>query len=171
MMRPEDRLRARFRMFLKDYLLLPARFSAIEHGRKHGGTKEQRAAEWGRLKAQGVQTGLMDAFVMAPGKVFIWIEAKAGKNVLSDTQEGWRDTVAACGFVHVEARSVMGLAVALNGHDIALRRGWEAVAEHHDAALATEPKPAPKPRADKPSRQQVERGNRISGAMAKGYFW
>jgi hypothetical protein len=158
-MRPEDRLRARFRMFLKDYLLPPARFSAVEHGRKHSGTKEERADEWRRLKAQGVATGLMDAFVMAPGKVFIWIEAKVTTD-MTDSQEAWRDTVLACGFAHIEARSVVDLATTLDAHGVELRRGWLAVAEHHDAALTRETLPkrprATKPRAAKATAAQVK---------------
>lgn len=111
-MRPEDRLRSRCRMYLNQALPPPLFYSAIEHGRKHGGDDFQRAKEWSRLKAQGVKTGLADIFIWAPRR-FIAIELKAGKNDTSDKQDQFAAAMVANAHHYHVVRSVAELDVIL----------------------------------------------------------
>jgi hypothetical protein len=158
-MRPEDRLQSRARMFLDEYLLPPAYYTAIEHGRKHAGTEKQRAAEWQRLKAKGVKAGLPDLMVWLPGRHFTAIELKAGRNTTSDMQDAFCDAITHLGHKYVVCRSIyeIGQMLAL---DESLATGWLNEAVRHDAALARETPPkrfrATKPRAAKATAAQVK---------------
>ena len=169
-MRPEDRLRARCRLFLDGALLPPCFYTAIEHGLKMRGTQEERERAWGRLKAQGVKTGLADLFVWAPG-YFHAIELKSGKNDTTDAQDVFRDALKAMGHGYEVARSVTQLGDALAANLIPLAANWRIQAAHHDAALAVD-RPAKKartPRANptRPTRQQVAK---IAGMRARTLF-
>ena len=147
-MRPEDRLRARCRMYLDVALPAPGFYTAIEHGRMHTGTPEQRAREWGRLKAQGVKTGLSDLMVWHVGK-FIAPEAKVGKNDTSEAQDSFGNAMRANGFEHFVFRSVVELHDGLVARGVPIQSALRILAASHDACLAT-PEPARKGRASKP---------------------
>ena len=171
MAQSEARLRARVRMFLKDCLPAPVYFTAIEHGVKLVGTKEQRERAWGRLKAQGVKTGLADIFVWSPGR-FLALELKSGKNTTSDAQDAFRDALHALVHSYAVCWTVEDVGLALIRHDIALPANWHFQSMHHDAALATDRhkavrKPS-KPRQPKPTRRQVAAGNRLSLVGVRG---
>lgn len=158
-------------MFLKDCLPAPCFSTAIEHGVKLVGTKEQRERAWGRLKAQGVKTGLADIFVWSPSR-FLALELKAGKNTTSDAQDAFRDALHALGHSYAVCWKVEDVGLALIRHDIALPANWHLQAIHHDAALATDRHKAVRkvvrPVKAKPTRRQVEGGNRLALAMARG---
>lgn len=168
-MRPEDRLRARCAMLLKSHLMSPCWFTAIEHGRRHHGTMEQRAREWQHLARQGVQRGVADLLVLAPGYcAFVELKTQTGRQ--SDAQHAFQAAMAALGHGYAVCRSVEQLGEELSQRGIPLAAGWRQIAQAHDAALDVEPKPKrpAKPRAAKPSRGQVARWNatlleRISG--------
>ncbi|MCC6574489.1 MAG: hypothetical protein IT462_11935 [Planctomycetes bacterium] len=169
-MQPEARLRARCASFLTSHLVKPCWFTAIEHGRRHHGTVEQRAREWQHLAAQGVKQGIGDLLVLAPG-FCCFIELKAGANKQSEAQHAFQAVMAALGHGYSVVRSVEQLGEALSERGIPLAPNWRLAAQHHDAALDGEPKPArkqSKPRAAKPTRSQVARGNRIALALARG---
>lgn len=170
---PEERLQIRCAMFSKSHVLAPCKWTAIEHGRKHAGTTEQRAREWQRLERKGVKKGLSDLWYIMPGFI-LCCELKAGRNTESDAQEAWGADLRAMGHGYEVPRSVEQLAEALERHGIPLAPGWRVAAMHHDAALET-PKPLTKkprnPRIAKPKapRGRVERGNRLALAMARGW--
>jgi hypothetical protein len=124
-MRSEDRLQVYGARFLD---LIGVRHSSVEHGRVHAGTPEQRGREWQRLANKGVKKGLMDAFILMPGRL-IWIEYKAGKNGMTDEQRAWAQHVAACGFDHWEIRSVTTLAAGCR------RAGLIVTDFHYEQAL------------------------------------
>jgi hypothetical protein len=163
-MRPEDRLQSRARMFLDEYLLPPAYYTAIEHGRKHAGTPQQRAREWERLKAKGVKAGLPDLMVWgetADGqKKFIAIELKAGKNTTSANQDAFAKAMYVLDFSYCVCRSVEEIGWALLEQRVSMKSWWDFAAKDHDAALARETPPkrprATKPRAAKPTAAQVK---------------
>lgn len=135
MAQPEARLRARCRLYLQNALQPPATFTAIEHGRRHTGTKQQRAREWQRLKGQGVKAGVFDLIVLAPG-LFIGCELKAGKNTLSPEQEKFAAATVANGHHALVIRSILDL------HDSLIRLGLDIapsmriLAMSYDACLS-----------------------------------
>jgi len=176
-MTPEARLRARCAMFLKSHLVPPCWFSAIEHGRAHRGTAEQRAREWQHLARQGVQKGIGDMLILAPGYCcFIELKSQVGKQ--SDAQHAFQAVMATLGHGYEVVRSVEQLGEKLVQHGIPLAAGWRVAAMHHDAALDGEPnlrtsKPnlrtsGAKVRTSKPTRTQIARGNAAALAMARG---
>ena len=169
MARPEDRLQIRCAMFAKSHVALPTFWTALEHGRRHSGTAIQRAAEWQRLARKGVRTGLPDLIFITHGFVLA-VELKVGSSQ-SETQKVTETALLTLGHGYVIARSVEQLGEALERHGIPLASGWRIDAQRHDAALDGEPKPArkpSKPRAAKPTRSQIARGNRIALALATG---
>lgn len=169
-MKPEARLRSRCRAFGDSHVLLPTYWTAIEHGRKHSGTDEQRAREWGRLKAQGVKEGIADLMYQVPGFT-LWVECKSGKNKQQPAQIAFMEAQLRIGNGYEIVRSVEALGEALERHGIPLAPGWRVAAMHHDAALEAPPKGHNKPpRAVKPrgNRKQVARWNTAMLAMAKG---
>ena len=158
MMRPEDRLQARCRMFLDAHLVRPCWWSSVGHERK------QTLRQGQMQKARGVKRGLPDVMIWAPG-YFCGVELKAGKNDTTDAQNGFAAAMAALQHGYAVVRSVEQLGEALERHGIPLAPGWRIAAQHHDAALDGEPKPArkpSKPRAAKPTRGQVAVGNRLA---------
>lgn len=167
-MQPEARLRARCAMLLKSHLAPPCWFTSIEHGRKHAGTAEQRAAEWTRLQAQGVKAGIADVLVLAPGYA-LWLELKAGANQQSDAQLAMQNAMAFLGHGYVVVRSVEQLVDVLEKHGIPLLAGARVAALRHDGMLAAPAKVAKrtaKPRPAKPTRKQVAQANRLMLGMA-----
>lgn len=169
MAQPESALRARCRMFLTSHLVAPCWFSAIEHGRKHTGTAEQRARQWQHLAAQGVKAGIGDMLILIPNRA-IWVELKAGSNKQSNSQIAMQADMAAIGHGYAVVRSVAALVDALGWFAVPLHPGAARAAEMHDMALAVPDKPRKpaKPRAIKPSRRAIEAGNRMALAMIRG---
>lgn len=149
-MPPEAKLRAHVRMYLTKALPAPGFFSAIEHGRMHHGNDEQRGREWGRLKGQGVKTGLADVFIWHQNK-FIAVELKAGKNTTSDSQDAFGDAMIANGFSYMVVHLVAELDAALRLHGIPVSPSMRVLAMQHDAALSIL-NPTKKPRAAKNQR-------------------
>jgi hypothetical protein len=169
-MTPEARLRARCAMFLKSHLVPPCWFSALEHGRAHRGTAEQRAREWQHLARQGVQKGIGDMIVLAPGCV-MFLELKAGANKQSDAQHAFQAVMAVLGHGYAVVRSVEQLGEVLQDSGIPLAAGWRIKAQLHDAALDGEAPARKKPARklqQKPTRTQIAAGNRVALAMARG---
>ena len=133
-------------MYLEACLPPGYRWSAVEHGRVHHGTPEQRAREWQRLKAQGVQTGLMDLFILGPRRFFAWVELKVGKNTTSDAQDVWGDFVMQAGHHWWLVRHVVDLHDLLADCGLPLTPLHREIALGHDRALEVE-RPAAKARA------------------------
>jgi len=155
---PEARLRARCAMLLGAHLAPPCWFTSVEHGRKHAGTPQQRAAEWTRLQAQGVKAGIGDMLILAPGYA-LWLELKAGANKQSDAQLAMQNAMAALGHGYAVVRSVEQLVDVLDQHGIPLLAGARVAALRHDGMLAVpvarKPARAAKPAAAKPTRKQL----------------
>lgn len=162
-MRPEDRLRARCRMFLNEALPAPAFWSSIEHGQKLSGDKVQRARQWGRLKAQGIKTGLADIFIWWSGK-FIGVELKVGDNDTSDAQDDFADAMRDNGFQCHTIRSVIALDELLRQVGMDIPRSMQIAAAGHDAAL-TQPE-----KLKKPTRRQAARVVRPKATKASQRF-
>ena len=166
-MTPEYRLRARSRMYLDKALPAPGFWSAIEHGRRHHGDKEERAREWERLKAQGVKVGLSDIMIWYRG-LFIGAEAKVKPNGPSDMQEKFGFAMWDNGFGWFCYYSITDLHDRLVNLGIPIAPSFRIEAMHHDATLqvAKEPKKKSsrprKPRAD-PAALKV-----IARARARG---
>lgn len=161
-MRPEDRLQARCRMFLDAHLVRPCWWSSVGHERK------QTLRQGQMQKARGVKRGLPDVMIWAPG-YFCGVELKAGKNDTTDAQNGFAAAMAALGHGYAVVRSVEQLGEALAERGIPLAANWRLACQHHDAALDAPPKGHNKPpRAAKPTRSQIARGNRIALALARG---
>ena len=151
-MKPEARLRVRCAMFLNSHLSAPCWFSALEHGRRHHGTAEQRAREWQALARQGLKTGIGDMLILAPGYALM-VELKTATGRLSDAQIAMQNAMSYVGHGYVIARSVEALGEALERHGIPLAAGWRVAAMRHDAALdgdAPKRTRATKPRAARP---------------------
>jgi hypothetical protein len=171
MAQPESRLRARCAMLLKSHLAAPCWFTALEHGRAHRGTAEQRAREWQHLARQGVQKGIGDMLILAPGYC-CFIELKVGTNKQSDAQHAFQAVMAALGHGYAVVRSVEQLGEVLQDNGIPLAPGWRAKAQLHDMALDGEPnlrtsKPnlrtsGAKVRTSKPTARQIAAGNRMA---------
>jgi len=170
MAQPEARLRARCAMLLKSHLASPCWFTSIEHGRKHAGTPQQRAAEWTRLQAQGVKAGIGDMLILAPGYA-VWLELKAGANKQSDVQLSMQSAMVALGHGYAVVRSVEQLVDVLEQHGIPLLAGARVAALRHDGMLAVpvakKPARVAKPRAEKPTRKQLATLARV---RARGVF-
>ena len=169
MPQPEARLRARCRMFLQSHLVAPCWFTALEHGRKHAGTAEQRAREWQHLQSQGVKQGLGDVLILAPGFAFM-AELKAGANKQSDAQVAMQRAMETLQHGYAVCRSVEQLGEALERHCIPLAPGWRVAAMHHDAALDAPAKGHNKPpraRAAKPTARTLAK---LAKARAETMF-
>ena len=166
-MTPEARLRARCRMLADSHVLPPCWYSAIEHGRQHHGTKEQRAREWGRLQGQGVKQGIADMVFMTHGFT-LWVELKHGDNKPTDAQVRFRDAQVAIGNGYEVVRSVEALGIALERHGIPIVAGWRVKAQIHDAELASAAPTVKRTGTTKgkslrrPTLGQVARGNRMA---------
>lgn len=169
MAQPEARLRARCAMFLKSHLMFPCWYSAIEHGRKHSGTAEQRAREWQRLLAQGVKPGLADMLVLAPAFV-LWLEMKAGANKQSPAQEAFARDMGALCFGYEVIRSVEQLGEALQRHGIPLAANWRVAAMHHDAALDVPTKGPNKPPRTRTAKPTARGLKTLARARQAGIF-
>ena len=159
-MRPEDRFRARCRMYLDAALPAPGWFTAIEHGRKHGGSDQQRMAEWSRMKAQGVKVGIADLMIVYRGRV-LWAELKVGKNKPSEAQVGFAEAMEANEFSWRVIRSVTALHEYLEDIGLPVNPVHFALAQGHDRELATEPPPpkakSRKPQSEKPTGKAMRR--------------
>jgi hypothetical protein len=153
-------------MYLTAALPRGAFFSAIEHGRMHHGTPEQRAREWSRLKAQGVAAGLADIFIWVGGR-FIAIELKAGDNTTSEGQEVFARAMQANGFACHTVRSVAALHDILAAAGVPVQPQHRQIAEGHDASLAQilvpKKKRAPRPARPKLSRKGLAFGRAFYG--------
>jgi hypothetical protein len=155
-------------MLLKSHLAPPCWFSSFEHGRKHAGTAQQRAAEWTRLQAQGVKAGIGDMLILAPGYA-LWLELKSATGRQSDAQLAMQNAMAFLGHGYAIVRSVEQLVDVLEKHGIPLHAGARVAALRHDGMLAVPEKVAKrtaKPRAAKPTRKQVAQANRLMLGMA-----
>ena len=166
-MPPEARLRARCRMLADTHILPPCWWSAIEHGRQHHGTPEQRAREWGRLQGQGVKQGIADMVFMVPGFT-LWTELKHGTNKPTEAQDRFAEAQRAIGNGFEVIRSVEQFGEAMERHGIPIAPGWRVKAQIHDAELASE-RPAVKKSGTtkgkslrRPTIKQVARGNRLA---------
>lgn len=169
MARPEDKLRAAAAKFASAYIDPPTWWSAIEHGRRHHGTDIQRAAEWGRMKAQGVKPGIADMMFQRAGFT-LWVEFKAGTNRQTPVQRQFEAAQNAIGNGYVVVRTLghMGDALAEAGFGLGL--GWQLAAWRYDAelaAIAPAKKRLAAPKA-KPTLSQIARGNRFSLVGVKG---
>jgi hypothetical protein len=156
-------------MFLTSHLLHPCWFTAIEHGRKHAGTAEQRARQWQHLQSQGVKQGVADVLILAPGFALM-AELKAGANKQSEAQVAMQRVMEALQHGYAVCRSVEQLGEALQRHGIPLAAGWQVAALHHDAALDVPTKGHNKPpraRAAKPSAGGLAK---LAKARASGVF-
>lgn len=155
-MKPEARLRARCRSYLDKALPAPGWYSAIEHGRPHSGTPEQRAREWGRLAAQGVKAGIPDMDIRYLALV-IGVELKAGKNKQSPAQLKTEAAFIANGCEYWVIRSVTELHDRLVAHLVPVPPSFRVMAMDYDARLAVpEPKKkvgGGKEKAMRPSRR------------------
>ena len=155
-------------MLLKSHLAPPCWFSSIEHGRKHAGTQQQRAAEWTRLKAQGVQAGIGDTLILAPGYA-LWLELKSAIGRQSEAQLAMQHAMTALGHGYAVVRSVEQLVDALEQHGIPLHAGARVAALRHDGMLAVpvahKPARATKPAIAKPTPKQRAAMSRL---RAKG---
>lgn len=165
---PEARLRARCAMLLRSHLAPPCWFTSVEHGRKHSGTPQQRAAEWTRLQAQGVKAGIGDMLILAPGYA-LWLELKSATGRQSDAQLTMQNAMAALGHGYALVRSVEQLVDVLEQHGIPLQPGARVAALRHDGMLAVpvarKPARAAKPHAEKPTPKQLAAMSRL---RAKG---
>ena len=160
---PESRLRARARMWCGHALPPGYEFAAIEHGRKHAGTDQQRAAEWARLKSQGVQAGHEDACITGPGRLYLAVEFKAGTK-MSPAQNARRDHLLACGHQHIECRSIVQLAAFLASIGVPVSQIEMERAAAYDRELAA-PEPgknrASKPATAKPDARTIRKVNAL----------
>ena len=169
-MRPEDRLQVRCVMFCTDTVLPPVFWTAVEHGRLHKGTKEQRAGEWARLARKGVKKGLADLWFFAKSYT-LTVELKAGANKPTEAQYAFQAQMAALGHGYEVVRSVDQLGEKLMQHGIPLVTNWRVQAMHHDAALdvpTAKPKRVAKPRIAKPKRGAVAGWNATLAARVGG---
>ena len=148
-MKPEARLRSRCRMYLTKALPLPGWFTAIEHGRKHTGTKEQRAREWQRLAAQGVKKGIPDMEIHDLG--YIGVELKVGADQ-SGAQSKVEAAIVANGGTYWLVRSVVTLHDNLVGHGVPVRPSFRVLAMQYDAVLAQPEKKGKGGGNEKPAR-------------------
>lgn len=133
-MRPEDRLRATARVFANAYVEPPTWWSAIEHGRRHHGTEQQRAAEWRRMAAQGVKPGIGDMLFQRAGFT-LWVEFKAGKNVQTAAQRQFEAAQEAIGNGYIVVRTISHLGGALAEAGFPIGLGWQLAAMRWDAQL------------------------------------
>jgi len=167
---PEARLRARCAMLLGAHLAPPCWFTSVEHGRKHAGTPQQRAAEWTRLQAQGVKAGIGDMLILAPGYA-LWLELKSAIGRQSEAQLAMQQAITALGHGYAVVRSVEQLVGVLEQHGIPLHAGARVAALRHDGMLAVpaavKPARTARPRAEKPTRKQLATLARL---RAKGVF-
>ena len=169
-MRPEDRLRARCRMYLDAALPAPGWFSSIEMGRKHHGTEQQRMAEWARLKAQGCRVGIADILVIYVGQL-IGVELKVGRNKASDQQEAFGAMMEVNGFRWRVIKSVCELHDYLVKSGIPIARSMFLAAVAHDAALAQpEPVKARRTSKSKVSKPRASAIAKIHKARAETMF-
>lgn len=143
-MRPEDRLRAKVRIWLETYATEIV-WSAIEHGRVHHGNDEQRAREWQRLAAQGVKKGIEDTqFVVPPSGRHLAIELKWLDNGQSVHQVIRMNNVRGAGGIYEVTNYVTGVAKILSGHGFKITQLAFYAAAAFDRELCIDPDNPPK---------------------------
>lgn len=172
-MRPEDRLRARARMYLDRALPDPGYYSAIEHGQKLRGDAQQRQRQWGHLKAQGVKTGLADVFIWYL-RLFIPIELKVGTKQRT-SQEAFEAAMRANGFDYYMAWSIVEIDNILRANGIPIEPSMRILAMQYDAALGdVEPvkKRAPsRPQIVKPTTASIRRSESLRDPTKGGILF
>jgi hypothetical protein len=169
-MRPEERLQIRCAMFCTSHVAPPTFWTAVEHGRMHKGTGEQRAREWQRMARVGVKKGLPDLWFLASSYVLL-VELKSDAGRQTDAQKVFQAQMAVLGHGYAVVRSVEQLGEALQNHGIGMLWGWRQGAQLHDIALATVAPARKKPARNFPqktTRKALAAGNAASLAMARG---
>jgi hypothetical protein len=93
-----------------------ARYPALKwvHAIPNGGFRNKATA--GKMKAEGVKSGVSDIFVPIPANGYhgLYIEMKYGKNTLSPVQKEFRDFVIARGYSFYLAYSAAEAMAALS---------------------------------------------------------
>jgi len=71
-----------------------------------------------KLKKEGVTKGVYDIFISIPNLTAhgLYIECKAGKNLLTKEQEGFRDRMREIGYICEECRSIEDFIVVLENY-------------------------------------------------------
>lgn len=159
MMRPEDRLQSRVRMYLDAALPAPGYWSSVEHAKK------QSLRQGQMQKAKGVKRGLPDVMIWYRG-VFVGVELKAGKNTTSDMQDLVGAALVANGFRYHVVRRVVDLDRLLRECGLPIQRSMLTAAEHHDACLLAD---APVPKKRPSARRIVAKPTQAALAFAARY--
>ena len=164
MAQPEKDLQVQCVKFARECILTEHVFLAFDR------SKKQSALQHVREKARGIRAGTPDILILVPG-LAIWAELKAGKNTASELQEEVGAAIIATGHRWEVIRSVEELRCYLDACGVALSnmafvRALDLDLVLQGAAMKAAGK-APrsyKPRAAKPTKTQIDRGNRIRGS-------
>lgn len=107
MKRPEEALQRQVAAYLN------AAYPGLTWWHTANGMGRSRA-EAGILKAMGVKAGVPDLTIIMPTGSAAFIELKAAKGRLSESQKAFRDGVQACGCFWAECRSLAEVAGTLD---------------------------------------------------------
>jgi len=107
--RGEDQLQANVCKYLHSALPSTAWFTAIPNGTVLAGDSKARAIQSNKLKATGMRPGAPDLHICWEGRA-IYIELKAPKGKLADTQITTSNQIALAGGLWTVARSVEDVA-------------------------------------------------------------
>jgi hypothetical protein len=145
---PEHMLQKACAKFLNHALPPDVWFTAIDHATRS-------AVEGAEKKARGVKRGIPDLMFKFQHRT-VWIELKADKGVVSDTQEGVRDVLVGNGDDWHVARSIDDVEAILRGYGLPLRATAGGVTERLQQRLDV-PRKAGKPRVAKTTASRIRR--------------
>jgi hypothetical protein len=131
-------------------------FTAIDHATRS-------ATEGQDKKARGVKPGLPDLMFKFDRRT-VWIELKAVKGVVSDTQEDVRDVLVGNGDDWHVARSIDDVEAILRSYGLALRATVGGITERLQQRLEM-PRKAGKPRVAKPTASRIRRTEALRSRM------
>ena len=164
MAQPEKALQVQCVKFCRECVLTEHLFLAFDRAQKHS------ALQHVREKARGLKAGTPDVLILVPG-LAIWAELKAGRNGTSDQQDEIGAAIIATGHRWEVIRSVEELGAYLRRCGVALSANADLRALDLDLVLkgaamkaAGKAPRSYKPRTAKPTKTQIDRGNRIRGS-------
>ena len=153
-MRPEERLQRAIARRLDAALRPDVFWYAVDKGVFFGGgeaDKLRRIRAAAAQKAMGVRNGILDLHFFWPGRNYITIDLKWGKNTPAVEQLQTARKIVACGFASGFAWSATELETKMRAAGVPMVGSFGAIV---DQMLAVDA-PAPKKAAAKPRKQAV----------------
>jgi len=164
---PESNLQTKIKQFVRDCVACRHKFAAHDRSKDHSGLQHMFE------KQRGIVTGWPDTELLLPGGVTFRCELKAAGKAIEQggTQEAIGAEIASLGHPWAWANSVVSYLAAARAAGVPFHPNADLRALDLDLVLkgaamkaAGKAPRSYKPRAAKPTKTQIDRGNRIRGS-------